>query len=252
MSEVERQSRNVLHFDYRPPTGDWILRLMTRLHKSPNLQLRARVDDWAQLGLGELAGAIMTRSFCVKLSQRRIDRQLKELSKDLKERIGDVRECVTCGCGFSSTDCEILYELLLDFDSLLFEARSAFELTCRFVEEFRTSVLEHPAQGNPYEPVAKELEKRGHDIRWIQWLRTNRNAFIHDTAPWIALDVASLQPFKAEVVLLKRDVSTLANPDDFLHIDDCRSIIEGFRKSFGGLEQWLAEEIDGYGGPVQS
>jgi hypothetical protein len=90
------------------------------------------------------------------------------------------------------------------------------------------------------------LAHRDMDLTWIKELKASRHLFIHETAPWPALEITSQNPFRCELVLLKKNIQRLDNPKDYLHLGQCRSIYRGFVSSFDHIEAWLRREIQDY------
>jgi hypothetical protein len=228
----------LLHLDYRPLGGYWILRLMSRLQGSSNSTLKLRVDQWAASGLGELAGAVATKEAMHQLIMNRLNDGLARLAELLRSDPTGVEECRRSGCAYSLKDKTLAYELLVDTDAFLFETLSTFEITRRFVAQFFSHILGR--QLTP-EAATTALTKRGADVRWIKMLKDERNIFIHETAPWPAIRIHEGGRF--ELVLLKNNVRTLENAADYTMLTDYSGVYSGFVRSLGVIEAWLVDEV---------
>jgi hypothetical protein len=227
----------LLHLDYRPLGGYWILRLMSRLQRSSSPTLKLRVDQWAESGLGELAGAVATKEAMHLLIVNRLNDRLARLAGLLRLDPAGVEECRRSGYAYSLTDKTLAYDFL-DTDAFLFETLSAFEITRRFVAQFFSHVFGR--QLTP-EIATNALTERGADVRWIKMLKSERNIFIHHTAPWPAIVIEEGDRF--ELVLLKKNVLTLENTADYTMLADYSDVYRGFVDSFGAIEAWLLDEV---------
>ena len=236
----------VLHLDFRPGRANWILRLMSRLDSSRAAELKRRRRQWASLSLGERAGAVATRMRAVEVVTRRLDNDLVALGEELKQASPRAVRCIKEGLAYTTRNRDLAYELLVDVDGFLFETRSAYELTVKFVAVFLSRILDRAVPEKMHLLhgfVAHEVSRRGGETSWIDELRTHRNVFVHETAPWPALEIVSIAPLRAELVLLKKNVKDLREPQTYLHIDQCRRMYSGFLATFPILEDWLTAEI---------
>ena len=239
--------KRVLHFDFRPGEASWILRLMSRLDSSSSPKLRRGRRQWAALSLGESAGAIATRMKLVRLLVRRFDFHLNALSKELSDNIAEVELFREKNRAYTLKKSDLAYRLLIDFDMFIFETRSTYEITAVFIRKFFADVLGRTVPGKLAllsTFIGREISNRGGETSWIEELRQNRNLFIHETSAWLALEVNSLAPLKADLVFVKRNVIGLDYASSHLHIDQCRRIYVGFQSVFPILEDWLLAEIE--------
>jgi hypothetical protein len=228
----------LLHLDYRPLGGYWILRLMSRLQGSSSPTLKLRVDQWAASGLGGLAGAVATKEAMHQLIVSRLNGRLARLAELLKLDPVGVEECRRSGHAYSLKDKTLAYDLLIDTDAFLFETLSTFEITRRFVAQFFACMLGR--QLTP-ETATNALTERGADVRWIKILKDERNIFIHETAPWPAIRIGEGGRF--DLVLLKKNVLTLKDTADYTMLADYSGVYSGFVNSLGVIEAWLADEV---------
>lgn len=235
---MQKPEERLLHLSYVTLEGAWIKRLMTKLRSSLHQHLHMALDNWGSSGLGELAIAIATKTTVIELIRERIDGGLRFLSEDIRSRRDQVKKDIDEGYGFSPTEKMLGYKLVADFDSFLFETRSAYEIGVKFVGRFLEVVLEHPqpSKSQLYAMVRDEIARRGKDTRWLKVLRESRGEFLHSAASWPAVKIISFDPLRAELVLLRND--------SYLEMAECRDIYKGFWESLDALEEWLSDEID--------
>lgn len=232
----------LLHFNFRTLKDGWILRLMTRIRSSQNEAIRERLPHWAELGLGDYAGAISTRTKLVELITKRINASLTSLGDGLD--ITKAELCMREGAAYRLDD-SLVFGLLLDFDSFIFETRSCYEITIKFVDRFLSEVLgEQSNAAGLHERLAREIGSRGCETAWIGDLRDLRHDLIHERAGWPALQIESLAPLKGNLVLLLNNVDRLDNQQDYISMEQCQRIYRGFLSAFPAIEQWLLCEIE--------
>ena len=196
--------------------------------------------------LGEVAGAIATRNRVVEVAAQRVDRALKVLVDELTTDKANVEICIQAGVAYQLPN-ELPFALVADLDSFLFEARSAYELTVKFIWIFLRDLGSPKGRPKPHELhilISAEIAARNGETAWIEDLRKNRHAFIHDTAAWPALRVTSIETLTGELVLLTRNVTLLDDPSSYVSLHVFREIYRGFCAAFGPIEAWLSAEID--------
>ncbi len=136
---------------------------------------------------------------------------------------------------------DLLWEAVLDLDSFLFEARSAYEILGKLLAScfacvFQRRILE--------EDVWEAVREQGVRTDWVEELRRHRILFFHTTAPWLAVRILSRDPLQLDWIVLKRNVETLDNPEDFLDFARCREIYTGLNETLSAIEFWVEREID--------
>jgi hypothetical protein len=197
--------------------------------------------------LGEAAGAIATRNRIVELATQRVDADLRTLANAITSDNANIEACMRAGAAYSLPD-GLPFSLVADLDSFLFETRSAYELMVKFIWIFLRDLGSPKATSKAHQlhsVIAVEIAARNGEAAWIESLRSNRHLFIHETAAWPALQIASLEPFDAELVLLTRNVMLLNDPSAFISLQTLREIYRGFNMAFSPIEEWLSAEIDG-------
>jgi hypothetical protein len=211
---------------------------MSRLQGSSSPTLKLRADQWAASGLGELAGAVATKEAMHQLIVERLNDRLARLADLLRLDSAGVEECRRSGYAYSLKDKTLAYDLLIDTDAFLFETLSTFEITRKFVVQFFSHIFGRQLTS---ETATNALTTRGADVRWIKMLKDERNIFIHETAPWPAVRIDEGGRF--ELVLLKKNVLTLEDTDDYTALADYSGVYSGFINALRVIEAWLADEV---------
>ncbi len=229
-----------LHLDFRPASAGWIAQLQTKARNSSSEEVRARYETWAESGLGELALALATK---LEVRQR-VARRFRELMQRLFEEVEDAEDIghlLEGGYVFSPTDPGLLYDICDSVDSVLFESRSAFEITGKFVVRFCDVILN---RGVTQEDLIRVLNDAGHDVSWVEELRGNRILFFHETAPWIALEIQEREPLQFQLLVLKENLKDFDDPSKFITQSELSDVWDGYENSMTVIKEWLEAEID--------
>ena len=126
------------------------------------------------------------------------------------------------GCAYPVEN-DLKYELLADIDALIFEINATWEL----IKKLFSSLYGHI--GIPIEPkkfgstVADVLNQND----WFKSLDAHRNFFMHEGAPYLAVDL-SVEPDHFDLLILKKNIISFSNPDDFVALSDVNAIVHGF------------------------
>jgi hypothetical protein len=228
------------HINYAPRES-WVLPIMARVQQSPSATLRGR---WiaATSALAELPLALATKFEILGVLLNRLDSHINELSQDFDRRADEVEECITAKAAFFPAKKNLAFELVADLDAFLFEFRSAYEVLKTFVKTFSDRILDVKVNN---EAVLKAiLEKGGCNTAWIDFLNDERNLFIHQTAPWFAIEVTGQTPVRYELLILKRNTHDLEDPNGYARFDQYRAVYQGFIGTMQGLHRWLIREIE--------
>ncbi len=242
---------NVLHFDcsFGLHEAFWTTRVLGALQSCKSQTLKTRHSQWDRrryrgLTLGDLAVAVGTKLTMVHLVVRRVDDRLRQIDRKLRSDRAEVEACIREGAAYRLSDRDLGHEAMLDFDSFLFESRSAYEITVTFVQRFFDLILgKRLAKGSAKEAVEAALRKRAAQTGWIDQLRKTRNRLIHERVAWLALEDTKRKKLRFDPVLLTRTVDRLEDDPNRVSIHECRSIWHGFVGSYGHMEAWLKQEI---------
>lgn len=136
-------------------------------------------------------------------------------------------------------DHDLKYSLLADIDTLLFELNSACELMKRLFG------LLHAHVGQPIPPkrlgkaIADVLAQGTKDAGWFVCLDKHRNFFIHEGAPYLAVDL-SKEPETFDLLIMKENVRIFTDPDTFVTLSEMNVIVQGFIAAKQLLQEHLA------------
>jgi hypothetical protein len=135
-------------------------------------------------------------------------------------------------------DDELKHNLLLDIDSLLFEVNSCCELITRFFK------LLHQHKGQLSQTQAGQkireiLLNAGQNASWFVQLDTHRNFFMHEGAPYIAVDLSNDSDGRYDLLIMKENIRDFSNSDKFIRLSALSTIANGFELSKPLIQQYL-------------
>jgi hypothetical protein len=160
------------------------------------------------------------------------------LRQELCSDISELDACISGGFAFGPKDKQLPYELLLDMDSFIFETRSLYEITGKFLVALFQILFARIITESDLQSL---LASAGIDARWIVELQENRKLFFHQTAPWLAVQMQR-ENMIFDPILLKRQTTSFA-PEDFVSFNTLREIYEGFVDSATELHRYTMEQI---------
>ncbi len=218
---------------------NWLLQIMRRLNESSSALLRSRMQDWPDGPLLERGLALATKLMMLARIARRINLHIQRVRDELTDE-QSVNEHIRRGFAFRLTEQTLPYDILIDIESFIFESRSAYEIIGRFLDNFFSHILD---QSITQDELIEMLDGRDIDTQWITELSNDRNLFIHETAPWLAVKIASREPLEIELVILKENIQDFANPEDYIEFDQLRNIYQGFESSLRAIREFIFEKI---------
>lgn len=130
---------------------------------------------------------------------------------------------------------KLIYSLLADIDSFLFETNSCCELMGKLLKELH----EHngkPINCEPGKFLAKLLVQNGQEKDWFLLLDKQRNFFIHDGAPYLAIDVTTAAP---DLIIMNENLKVFNDPKKYTKISELSKIVEGFSNAKNILQEHL-------------
>lgn len=226
------------HLDYRP-VDYFVGRLQTRLLQSKSASLRERFRRWDADTQGEPALAIVTKIEMLKRTVERLNADIAQMNEYLQGMPAAVEQCIRERRALNLPNRDVVWNMLVDIDGFLFEARSAYELLGKFLRAFFALIFQRKISEAEIIAAVREL---GGDVAWVPTLRESRKLFFHNTAAWLAVERISADPPHFDLLLLKRNADTLAE-DDFIHFRDCRAIQQGLADSIRKVALWINNEI---------
>ena len=214
---------------------------MSRLHQGPSSALRERLAQWGETKLSELGLAVSSKIQIVGVSAGRVDTVVSLIATEIQERRVEVLALMNSDAAIQIRQEGVLFEAILDIEAFLFEMHSTLEIAETFVKIFRKFILGDP-QGRK-EGLRERFTDLGIEQSWFDSLNRARNLFVHQTAPWLALDIQSADPYRFDLVLLKKNV-VVPTSEDYFHFEECRGMYRGYFSAMERLHEWLLAEID--------
>ncbi len=135
---------------------------------------------------------------------------------------------------------DLIFSLIADIDSLFFEFNSVSELITKFFERLYSHVGNNLKKGEAGIKIKKIVESAGHDSRWFQALDSHRNFFIHEGAPYFAIDV-SLAPQNYDLLIMKENLRIFEDGSKFIRLSDLSNIVKGFLLARYTIQKHLIE-----------
>lgn len=124
-------------------------------------------------------------------------------------------------------DNNLIYPLLADIDALLFELNSACELMKSLFALLRSHVDQPIPKKQLGRTIKDVLKQCGQNADWFKMLGKHRNFFMHEGAPYIAVDLSN-EPAKLDLLIMKENVTAFADPDRFVSLSEINHIVHGF------------------------
>lgn len=136
-------------------------------------------------------------------------------------------------------DNDLKYFLLADIDALLFELNSACELMMQLFSLLHSHVGRPIAKGQLGEAVRDALGGQPEDAAWFQSLDKHRNFFIHEGAPYLAVDI-SAEPNLYDLLIMRKEVKRFTTPKQYVALSEINAIVQGFLEAKAKLQKHLA------------
>ena len=229
----------VLYLDFAPSSLAWIGGLQARMANSSCQQIRERYQSWTSAGLGEFALSIATRLAIVRRVEDRLLECRSALVRELS-RSGELETHLASGSCYRPSDEGLLFDICAAVDSCFFEWRSLYEVVRKFATIFGKEIL-----GTEFseDQVVSVVEQAGVSIGWIDQLRKDRNHFVHQAAPWIALEITSREPLECSIVVMKENLATLEDVGKFVTEMELIDTSNRLRESVSAVRNWLEAQL---------
>jgi hypothetical protein len=231
--------REVLHLEFAPSSLAWIGGLQARMVNSSSQQVRERYQAWASVGLGEFALAIATRLAIIRRVEDRLLECRSALVRELSQS-GKLETHLASESCYRPSDEGLLFDIYAAVDSCFFEWRSLYEVVRKFVTIFGKEILRKEISEAQ---VVSVIEQAGISISWIDQLRKDRNHFVHQAAPWIALEITSREPLGCSIVVMKENLATLEDVGKFVTEVELIETSNRLRESVIIVRNWLEAQI---------
>lgn len=214
----------------------WVLPIWTGVNQAAQGgKVGALPDELAQLGLH-----ISTRLGMIESIIQRVNAGARRLEELIATR-EPYHEFTAPDNGYVfPLPADFKYTFLVDLDALLFEVNSCCELMGRLFE----GVYKHAGKVLPLTPVGKTirqvLEAAGQDAAWFVNLAGHRHFFIHEGAPYFAVDLSRADTGHYDLLIMRRNLRSFDDTSQFLRYSELRKIVAGFHNAKLPVQEHLA------------
>lgn len=140
-------------------------------------------------------------------------------------------------------DDELIYNLIFDLDSLMFELKSCLELMRQFllqIYDVSNSKISHKQINNEFKNI---ILRDDINATWYDDLEKHRRFFIHQGVPYIAIDLTN-EGINYDLIIMKENLKKFDNRKKFLLLSDLNKIVNGFLKARGALQRHIIDYIN--------
>lgn len=122
---------------------------------------------------------------------------------------------------------DLKYNIICDLDSLLFEINSVCELITKFFESLYSHAGKSIKKNTLGLKIRSIIENANQNPRWFSDLVEHRNFFIHEAAPYIAVDITN-GPGNYELLIMRENLTLSEDPEKFITLSELNEIVRGF------------------------
>ncbi len=130
------------------------------------------------------------------------------------------------------------YEILSDIDSLMFELNSVLELIGKFFKKIYLLIKLNSFDTKKI--IIEIIKQTSMDNDWYTLLKKIRNEFIHESAPYIAVDCTNK---KLELLIMKENIKSFEDKKKFIKLKEIQKIIDEFLSAKNKIQEHLIEII---------
>lgn len=233
--------QDYVFFDFNPRIT-WLYPIWNALNRTSS---RTLLEAYSKRGpeLGDLAIAVATKLPILGTVTNRFNSdygRLLKLAADDAEKIQTNR---VTGTVWIVPDERIAFELLADIEAFIFESRSTYEILGKFLTAFFRKIFDRALTEADLKAVMRD---GGFDVEWTTLLRDERILFFHGTAPWLALMFRDDETDKPELLIVRRNVKNLNDPESFARLADYDRIYWGLGDALKRMEEHILIEIQRY------
>ena len=121
----------------------------------------------------------------------------------------------------------LIFNLLIDIDSIIFELNSVCEIMKTLFYELYTNVGRQIERKDVGRKIKEIIEATGNSSSWFQNLVSHRNFFIHEAAPYFSIDITD-GPDNYDLLIMKENIKTFDDESKYITMSEISAIIEGF------------------------
>ena len=137
-------------------------------------------------------------------------------------------------------DEKLKFNLLIDIDSLLFELNSVCELMASLFFELYIHIGKNIKKKEVGLIIKKIIEGAGKSSDWFSELDNQRNFFMHESAPYFAVDISE-GPGKYDLLIMRENIKIFNDHSKFIKLSEINSIVKGFAAAKPIIKKHLIE-----------
>ena len=222
-----------LHIDMQV-TDPWVLPIWNAMHRAVQEGRTTRPGDAAS----QLALHLSTRLAMLPVIFRRLNEGIGQLraliaGREALHEWTQERE----GYVFPIPQ-DLQYSLLVDLDALLFELNACCELRRRFFALLHQHAGRTIPETQLGQALRRVIETARQDPGWFSCLDAHRNFFMHNGAPYFAVDLSNA-PERDDLLIMKENLRAFEDETKFVRLSELRDIVAGFERSKRVLQEYL-------------
>lgn len=218
-----------------PPSDPWLLPIRKAVNIAADVgRTKALGPDIDELGLH-----ITTRLNMIPLIVNRINSEVSQIYRVARNYADEDISTESRRGHAVRIDKDLLHSSLADIDAILFELNSLCELMARLFEKLYAHVGRPIRKGRAGLAIKSVIEAAGHDARWFQELDGHRNFFIHEGAPYLAIDI-SIEDTPYDLLIMKENIKSFEDESKFVRLSEINDIVNGFASAKPAIQQHLA------------
>ena len=132
------------------------------------------------------------------------------------------------------------FNLLIDIDSLLFELNSVCELMTSLFFVLYTHIGKMIKKKDVGLIIKKVIEGAGKSSDWFEELDNQRNFFMHEGAPYFAVDISG-GPGKYDLLIMRENIKFFNDHSKFIKLSEINAIVVGFSIAKPIIQKHLIE-----------
>lgn len=222
--------------------GDpWILPIWSAVNDAES---SGKASPISKEGKSQLGLSISTRLDMLPRIVHRINEEVNEVYKTTKAHnkehiFTELRE----GYAFDIEE-NLKFNLLIDIDSLLFELNSICELMTSLFFVLYTHIGKIIKKKEVGLIIKKIIEGAGKSSDWFNELDKQRNFFMHEGAPYLAVDISE-GPGKYDLLIMRENIKFFNDHSKFIKLSEINSIVKGFSIAKPIIQKHLIELYKG-------
>ncbi len=134
-------------------------------------------------------------------------------------------------------DTDLKYQLIADIDAFLFEVDACTKLMHKLFQRLRAHASSPIPDNKVTAALRDSLRKFGVGEGWFRILDRNRNFFIHEGTPYLAIDISNDAAW--DLLIMKENLSKFDQPKKFFRFSELQDIANGFACAKDALQKYL-------------